>query len=154
MQVWSLSGDNPLEKEMATYSSIFAWDIQGTEEPGGLQSMQSQKSRHDWAWTPACITQKSPSLEKRREWRSVPACGGWRVERERERPYPCRRERERGERQNAWLLLLYVFFPLGLPYANWAQPGALFYLKSSLRSSDLPFTFLCSIFRDFPFLVL
>ena len=42
--VRSLGGEDPLEKEMATYSSIFAWRIPRTEEPGGLQSMGSQKS--------------------------------------------------------------------------------------------------------------
>ena len=36
--VWSLSGEDPLEKEMATHSSILAWEISWTEEPGGLQS--------------------------------------------------------------------------------------------------------------------
>ena len=41
-QVRSLRGDNPLEKEMATHSNILAWDIQWIEEPGRLQSMQSQ----------------------------------------------------------------------------------------------------------------
>ena len=40
---------DPLEKEMATYSSILAWGIPWTEEPGGLQSMGSQRVRHDWA---------------------------------------------------------------------------------------------------------
>ena len=34
-----------VEKEMASHSSILAWEIPGTEEPGGLQSMGSQKSR-------------------------------------------------------------------------------------------------------------
>ena len=45
MQVGSLSGKDPLEKEMATYSSILAWETPWTEEPGRLQSMGSQKSR-------------------------------------------------------------------------------------------------------------
>ena len=36
--------DDPLEKEMATYSSILAWEIPRTDEPGGLQSMGLQKS--------------------------------------------------------------------------------------------------------------
>ena len=36
-----------LEKEMATHSSILTWEIPWTEEPGGLQSMGSQKVRHD-----------------------------------------------------------------------------------------------------------
>ena len=48
-QVPSLSWEDPLEKEMATYSSILAWRIPWTEEPGGLQSMGSQRIRHDWA---------------------------------------------------------------------------------------------------------
>ena len=43
MQVRSLSEEDPLEEEMATYSSIFAWSIPWTEEPGRLQSMGSQK---------------------------------------------------------------------------------------------------------------
>ena len=46
--VQSLGQEDPLEKEMATYSSIFAWRIPWTEEPGGLQSMGSQRVRHDW----------------------------------------------------------------------------------------------------------
>ena len=37
-RVCSLGQEDPLEKEMATYSSILAWEIQWTEEPGGLQS--------------------------------------------------------------------------------------------------------------------
>ena len=37
-----------MEKEMATHSSILAWRIPGTEEPGGLQSMGSQRVGHDW----------------------------------------------------------------------------------------------------------
>ena len=41
-QVRSLDGEDPLEKEMATHSSILAWRISQTEEPGGLQSMGSQ----------------------------------------------------------------------------------------------------------------
>ena len=43
-QVQSLGGEDPLEEEMATHSSILAWEIPRTEEPGGLQSMGSQKS--------------------------------------------------------------------------------------------------------------
>ena len=39
-----LGREDPLEKEMATHSSILAWRIPGTEEPGSLQSMRSQES--------------------------------------------------------------------------------------------------------------
>ena len=46
--VWSLGWEDPLEKKMATHSSILAWRIPCTEEPGGLQSMGSQRVRHDW----------------------------------------------------------------------------------------------------------
>ena len=41
--VQSLCGEDPLEKEMATLSSILAWEISRTEEPSGLQSIGSQK---------------------------------------------------------------------------------------------------------------
>ena len=47
MWVPSLGGEDTLEKEMATHSSILAWEILWTEEPGGLQSMWSQSVRHD-----------------------------------------------------------------------------------------------------------
>ena len=41
-----LGQENPLEKELATHSSIFSWKIQWTEEPGDLQSMGSQRAGH------------------------------------------------------------------------------------------------------------
>ena len=43
----SLDLGDPLEEEMATHSSILAWKIQWTEEPGGLQSMEGQRGGHD-----------------------------------------------------------------------------------------------------------
>ena len=43
MQVQSLCQEDPLEKEMTTHSSTLAWEIPWTEEPGGLQSVESQK---------------------------------------------------------------------------------------------------------------
>ena len=43
----SLGREDPLEKEMATHSSTLAWKIPWTEEPGGLQSMGSQRVGHD-----------------------------------------------------------------------------------------------------------
>ena len=49
MWVPSLSREDPLEKEMATHSSILAWKIPWTEDPGGLQSMGSQRVGHDLA---------------------------------------------------------------------------------------------------------
>ena len=45
--VRSLGREDPLEKEMATHSSILAWKIRWTEEPGRLQSMGLQRVRHD-----------------------------------------------------------------------------------------------------------
>ena len=45
--VQSLGQEDSLEKEMAVHSSILAWEIPWTEEPGGLQSMGSQRVRHD-----------------------------------------------------------------------------------------------------------
>ena len=49
MQFPFLGQEDPLEKGMATHSSIFAWRIPQTEEPGGLQTMGSQRVGHDWA---------------------------------------------------------------------------------------------------------
>ena len=46
-QVRSLGGEDTLEKGMATHSSILAWEMPWTEEPGGLQSMGLQRVRHD-----------------------------------------------------------------------------------------------------------
>ena len=46
-QVQSLGWEDPLEKEMAIHSSILAWRIQWTEEPGGLQFMESKTVGYD-----------------------------------------------------------------------------------------------------------
>ena len=45
--VQSLGWDDPPEKEMAMHSSILDWEIQWTEEPGGLQSISRKRVRHD-----------------------------------------------------------------------------------------------------------
>ena len=45
----SLGWEDPLEEEMATYSSILVWEITWAEEPGELQSMGLQRIGHDWA---------------------------------------------------------------------------------------------------------
>ena len=45
--VQSLGQEDPLEKKMATHSSILAWETSWIEEPGGLQSMESQRMEHD-----------------------------------------------------------------------------------------------------------
>ena len=47
--VQSLAWEDSLEKGMATHSGIVAWRIPWTEEPGGVQSMGSQRVRHNWA---------------------------------------------------------------------------------------------------------
>ena len=49
MQVRSLGQEDPLEEEMATHSSFLAWDIPWREEPGGLQSLESQRVRYNCA---------------------------------------------------------------------------------------------------------
>ena len=61
LETWvrSLSQEDPLEKGMATHSSILAWRIPWTEGPGGLQSMAFQRVGHDWA------TKTSTSGEKK-----------------------------------------------------------------------------------------
>ena len=49
MWVWSLGQDDPLEKEMTTHSSILAWEVPWTEEPGELRSKEWQRVGHDLA---------------------------------------------------------------------------------------------------------
>ena len=46
--VWSLGWEDPLEEDMETHSSILAWRIPWAEEPGGLQSIGSQRVGYDW----------------------------------------------------------------------------------------------------------
>ena len=58
--VRSLGQEDPLVQEMATHSSILAWEIPWTEEPGGLQSMESQRVGHNWACRSRCVLQYIP----------------------------------------------------------------------------------------------
>ena len=53
--VWSLEGEDPLEKGIATHSSILVWRIPWTEEPGRLQSMGSPRVTHDYTWLRASL---------------------------------------------------------------------------------------------------
>ena len=48
MRIRSLDQNDSLVEEMAIHSSILAWKVPRTEEPGGLQSMESQKLRYNW----------------------------------------------------------------------------------------------------------
>ena len=63
-QVQFLGREDPLEKEMATHSSIPAWKIPWTEKPGGLQSMGSQRVGHNWAtWLSSSLLSSYSSYE-------------------------------------------------------------------------------------------
>ena len=85
--VWFLGWEDPLEKGTATHSNILAWKISWTEEPGGLQSMGSQRVGHDWAtytFTLLCLFQeRSPLSSLASPWNlwsqkgneSLPWCG-------------------------------------------------------------------------------
>ena len=61
-QVWLLGQDDPLEKEMATHSSILAWIILWTEEHGELQSMELQRVGHNWATNTKVVKLKTKLL--------------------------------------------------------------------------------------------
>ena len=54
--VGSLNGEDPLEEEMATHSSILAWEIPWTEKPGGLQSTGPRRVGQDWANTRSTLS--------------------------------------------------------------------------------------------------
>ena len=63
----ALGGEDPLEKDMPTHSTILAWAITWTEEPGRLQSMRSQRVRHNRATGHACTHATILSLSIARE---------------------------------------------------------------------------------------
>ena len=69
MQVRSLGQEDPLEKEMATHSSILAWRIPWTQEPDRLQSMGSQKSQ-------TRLSDSTPTITFRQE-----GSGSWKIQR-------------------------------------------------------------------------
>ena len=84
--VRSLGQEDPQEKEMVTHSSILAWRIPWTEEPGRLQSTGSQRVRHDWAtslhfislhfiisWTWRLIC-APPLFEKKQKTKNIILC--------------------------------------------------------------------------------
>ena len=84
-QIWFLGWKDPLEKEMATHSSIVAWWSPGTEKPGGLQSIGSQRIIHDWSNLANFVWNPSPLFHKtwlllfsrsivfwRRKWQPTP----------------------------------------------------------------------------------
>ena len=72
IQVRSLGWEDPLEKEMATHSSILAWEIPWTQEPGGLQSTGSQRVGHDWATSLSLSKLNIISLQfSERKWRCL-----------------------------------------------------------------------------------
>ena len=64
----SLGQEDPLEKEMATYSSTLAWKIPWMEEHGRLQSMGSRRVRHDWVTSLSLFT----FMHWRRKWQLTP----------------------------------------------------------------------------------
>ena len=74
-RVQSLGREDPLENEMATHSSTLAWIIPWTEEPGRLQSMGSQRVRHDWVTSLLWVTQPSGNLLYNTG--SSPWCSRW-----------------------------------------------------------------------------
>ena len=67
-QVQSLGREDPLEKEKTPHSSILAWRIPWTEEPGGLQSMDSQRVGHDWATNTFTFLQILPGCPVLMDW--------------------------------------------------------------------------------------
>ena len=78
--VWSLGQEDPLEKGMAAHSSICAWRIPWTEEPGELQFMGSQKVGHNWVTgTPTVwVSPLLPSPQASRDWAYTTSSSTWR----------------------------------------------------------------------------
>ena len=78
--VWSLGWEVPLEKGMATHSSILVWKIPRTEEPGRLQSTGFQRVGHDWS--DSAHTQNTIDWGERTNNRNLflQSSGGWEVQ--------------------------------------------------------------------------
>ena len=72
MQVWSLVQEDPLEKEMATDSSVLSWEILWTEKSGGLQSVGLQRVRYDLATRQQQQQQSLIQYQHRVSWCSKP----------------------------------------------------------------------------------
>ena len=66
-QVWSLGGEDPLEKGMTTHSSILAWKIPWTKEPGRVQFMGLQRVWHNWA-TNTTTTTNGKAKHQTEQW--------------------------------------------------------------------------------------
>ena len=64
-QIWSPGQEGALEEDMATHSNIPTWRIPGTEEPGGLQSIGSQRARHNQS-----------NVARTKVFLAIPACAG------------------------------------------------------------------------------
>ena len=79
-QIWPLGWGDPLEEGMATHSSILAWRIPWTGEPGRLQSMGSHRVGHDWViehmgiWVSLWLSGKESSCQYRKPG-SIPGSG-------------------------------------------------------------------------------
>ena len=119
--VQSLGREDPLEKEMATHSSIHAWRIPWTEEPHGLQSMASQKVGHDWgANTHTHIHTHTHLWMSSGEWRGIGPIG---VENLRIISVKEQTRGSRGRRYFGDLLLALVFFAaLSSIAGTWKKP--------------------------------
>ena len=72
-RVRSLGREDPLEKEMASHSSILAWKIPWTEEPGGLQSMGSPRVGHEWSEN-ACMFLLYLRYQEFLLWKDIEFC--------------------------------------------------------------------------------
>ena len=90
-QVWSLGRENPLEKEMATHSSVLTWKIPWTKESSRRQSMESQRVGHDWLTSLSLSTDMNWELpdvqagfRNGRGTRNQIASISWIIEKERE----------------------------------------------------------------------
>ena len=75
-QVWSLGQEDPLQKGMATHSSILAWRLPWTEGPDRLQSMGSQRVGHDWVTNTISLSRKQV-VHTYNKKEGIRGCGCW-----------------------------------------------------------------------------
>ena len=111
--IWSLAQEDPLEEKMATHSSVLAWRIPWTEEPGGLESMGLQrvdsthmKCRHMLSFPPWAPGRWHQCADNTDELQAVP-------------PYPCGHADPRGQAWAFWPAVPEQLRPLGQPHLLW-----------------------------------
>ena len=118
---WSLGWKYPLDKEMATHSSILAWKIPWTEEPDRLQSMELQRGGHNWETKQQIKGHNSGAAR----WNRCIGQGMGKAFRPFPRTSPFSDFHVFANKEALWILFFWVFVEASLQRHNWLNCGSL-----------------------------